>query len=184
MTSEEALQLVKEKVKSDTVLYHLLETQAIMEDLAEKLGEDKEKWGLAGLLHDLDWGETESNPEEHGLQTEKMLEGKDIDPEIIQAIKAHNFLHTGFTRESKLDYALLAAESLTGLIVAMSMVLPDKKVANVKAKSIIKRMKEKAFARNVNREAIIDIEKIDVPLNDFVELGIKAVQKISDQVGL
>lgn len=184
MNKEEALQLVREKVTSDILFYHMRETQVIMEALAEKLGEDKEKWGIAGLFHDLDWQETEEKPEEHGIQTAKILEGKGVDPEIIHAIKAHNHPYTGVKKESKLDYALHAAESVTGLIVAMAMVLPDKKVVGVKTKSIVKRMKEKAFAKMVDREAIQEIEKIGLELNEFIELSIKAVQGIADEVGL
>ena len=184
MTNEEAQNLVKEKVSSDILFYHMRETQVIMESLAEKLGEDKEKWGMAGLLHDLDWQETEENPKEHGLQAAQLLENKGCDPEVIHAIKAHNHEYTGVLKESKLDYALHAAESVTGLIVAMAMVLPDKKVAGVKTKSIMKRMKEKAFARMVDREAIQEIKETGLALDDFINLSIKAVQGISDEVGL
>jgi putative nucleotidyltransferase with HDIG domain len=184
MTLQEAQQLVAEKIKDNTLLYHLRETQVIMQALAEKLGEDQKKWGITGLLHDLDWLNTENKPEEHGLQTAKILEEKGVDQEIIHAIKSHNHEYTGVQKESRLDYALHAAESVTGLIVAMAMVLPDKRVAGVKTKSIMKRMRETAFARNVNRQAIQEIEKTGLPLSDFVDLSIKAVQGIAGEVGL
>lgn len=184
MTRHEALELVREYVKNENMIKHCLASEAVMAALAERLGKDKEKWAMTGLLHDLDVEITNADLNVHGLETVKILEERGMDPEIIDAIKLHNEQAHGQKRSSVFHHALAAGETITGLIVATALVYPDKKLAGVKAKSIVKRMKAKAFARSVNRDIIRECEDIGIPLEEFAELALQAMQSISDELGL
>ncbi|MFC1672345.1 HDIG domain-containing metalloprotein [Planctomycetota bacterium] len=184
MTREEALALLGEHVKNDNMMKHCLSSEAVMAALAERLGEDKEKWALAGLLHDLDVEDTNADLNVHGLETVKMLKERGVDPEIVDAIKMHNEQAHGEKRSTVFHHALAAGETITGLIVATALVYPDKKLASVKPKSITKRMKEKAFAKSVSREIIRECETIGIPLAEFAQLSLTAMQGISDQLEL
>jgi putative nucleotidyltransferase with HDIG domain len=181
---DRALCLMREYLKKDNLRKHSLATEAIMRTLAERLGYDVDSWGIAGLLHDLDYEQTRDNPAIHGLKTAEILERKGVDPEIIQAIKAHNAEALGLQRGSDFDFALTCAECITGLIVATTLVYPDKKIAGVRSKSIIKRMKQKEFARNVSRELIQECEKLGIPLAEFAELSLNAMKDIGEELGL
>ncbi|MFQ5713828.1 MAG: HDIG domain-containing metalloprotein [Candidatus Scalinduaceae bacterium] len=184
MDREKALQLLSSHLKTENLLKHCLASEAIMRSLAKELNEDIEKWGVAGLLHDLDFEKTKDDPANHTLVSANILEGHGIDDEIIKAIKGHNAEALGINRESKLDFALAAAETVTGLIIATALVYPDKKLKSVKAKSVLKRMKEKAFAKSVNREIIRECENLGIALERFIEISIKAMQEIIDDLGL
>jgi len=184
ISPEEAREIFREYVRADNLAKHCLATEAIMQALARRLGEDETQWAMAGLLHDLDFEETKENPASHALKTAEILKEKGVNGLIIQAIKAHNAEALGMQRAQPIDFALTAAENITGLIVATALVYPDKKVSSVKASSVIKRMKEKAFARNVRREAILECEKIGLDLNEFVEVSLGAMQGISEVLGL
>lgn len=181
---EELKRLFSNKVTSENLAKHCLATKAIMEKLAARLGEDPLVWGWTGLLHDLDFEETKDAPERHGLVAAAWLEELGVRPEIIAAIKAHNAEALGLERKDRLDFAVTCAESITGLIIATALVQPDKKLASVAPKSVRKRMKEKAFARNVNRESVMLCEQLGVPLDDFISLSLEAMQSISDQLEL
>jgi len=184
MQREEAYALLCERVKNENLRKHCLATEAIMRALAARLGADAELWGLAGLLHDLDFEQTRDTPQEHGLQTVAILEEKGLPGELVQAVKAHNAEALGIARESTFDHALAAAETITGLIVATALVQPDKKLASVKPQSVLKRMKKKDFARNVNRDIIRECEQFDMPLEQFVELSVDAMKGIAAALGL
>ena len=184
ITRQEALELMQSYLRADNLRKHCLATEAIMRALAEKLGFDPEAWGIAGLLHDLDYEETKDNPQQHGLKTEVILKEKGVSQEIIDAIKAHNAEALGIERKGELDIALTSAECITGMVVATTLVYPDKKIASVKPKSILKRMKQKEFARNVNRDHIRRCEMLNIPLEEFAELSLKAMGTISDELGL
>ena len=150
--------------------------EAIMRVLAEKLGFDRDIWGIAGLLHDLDYSETKDNMKRHGLLTEEVLGEKGVSKEITDAIKSHNADNLGSERKEPFEHAITCAECLTGMIVATTLVYPDKKMASVKPKSITKRMKQKEFARSVNREYIMECEKIGISLPDFAVLSLDAMK--------
>jgi len=117
------------------------------------------------------------------LLAEDILKDK-VDEEIIRAIKSHNFEHTKVNPESKMEYTLIAADAISGLIIAAALIVPSKKLADVKVKSIKKKFKQKDFARNCNRENILYCEKIDIPREKFFEISLKALQSISDDLGL
>lgn len=184
LSRDEAYALLNDKVKTKNLIKHCIATEAIMRALARKFGEDEEFWGLTGLLHDLDYDNTLDTPEQHTLVTEKILKDKGVSSEAIEAIKEHNAEAIGIERKTRLGIALTAAETITGLIVATALVLPDKKIASIKPKSIRKRMKEKAFARGVNREYIMLIEQLGIALDDFIVLSLEAMSTVADQLGL
>ncbi len=184
ITRDEAVILLNKYIKNERMLNHCYASEAVMMALARRLGRDEEKWGIAGLLHDLDVELVNADLSIHGKETEKILKEKGIEPEIIEAIVMHNETFTGKKRHSELQHALAAGETITGLIVATTLVYPDKKIASVKQKSVVKRMKEKAFAASVNRDNIMECEAIGIPLSEFVEISINAMKDISDQLGL
>ena len=184
MKREEALELLKQYVRNEKMIIHSLSSEAVMKALARKLGRDEEKWGLAGLLHDLDVEITEANPNVHALETAQILQEKGIDPDIVDAVKMHNEMATGLERHTEFQHALAAGETVTGLIYATALVYPDKKIASVKTKSVTKRMKEKAFAASVNREHILECEKIGLSLEEFVDISLSAMQEIAGEIGL
>ncbi len=175
---------MNQSVKADNLLKHSLATEAILRALAVRLGKDPETWGLAGLLHDLDFEETRDTPETHGLRTAEILQSRGVLEEVLQSIRAHNAERLGLERKTELDFAVTCGEAVTGLIVATALVYPDKKVASVKPQSVTKRMKEKYFARNVNRDLIRLCEKLGLPLDEFVSLSVTAMQGISADLGL
>ncbi len=181
---KEALALLEEHIKNENMIKHCLASEAVMSALAERLGEDKEKWGLAGLLHDIDVEMVEGDLSRHTLEAEEILREKGLDEEIIQAVKLHNEKAHGEKRSERFHHALAAGETITGLIIATTLVYPDKKIASVKAKSIKKRMKEKAFAASVNRETIMECEKLGLDLDEFSRICLTAMQGIAGELGL
>lgn len=180
----QALDLLRKYCKDTVLIKHSVATEVVMQALAKRLGHDPEQWGMAGLLHDLDYDETKEDPARHTLRTEEILRDKGIGNEIIEAIKTHNAEAVGIEREKPFHFAVTCAESITGLIIATTLVYPDKKIASVKPASIVKRMKEKGFARTVRRDAIRECEKLGLGLEEFAELSLKAMQGISDRLGL
>ena len=184
MTREEAMELLNRTIKNERMLSHCYAAEAVMRTLAHSLGQDEEKWALAGLLHDLDIEQVDGDLSVHTHQTADILNKHGVDPEIIDAIKMHNEEAWGTKRSTIFHHALAAGETITGLIVATALVYPDKKLASVKAKSVTKRMKEKAFAASVNRDTIMECEKIVIPLDKFAEICLQAMKEISDKLGL
>ncbi len=181
---EQALDLVRQHIKNENLIKHSLAAEAVLRAAADRLGEDADKWGLAGLLHDLD---VESQPDlkTHTRETVKILQKHGIDPEIVEAIGLHNLqAHPGKERVTLFQHALAAGETITGLIIATALVYPDKKLASVRAKSVKKRIKEKAFARGANREIIKECEEAGIPLPEFCELSLAAMQEIAGELGL
>ena len=185
MQRDEALKLLRTYVKNERTIAHCLASEAVMGSLAEHLGEDTRKWRLAGLLHDLDVEMTQGDMVNHAMETARILQEHNLDPDIVEAVMLHNESASHKqTRETRFHHALAAGETITGLITATALVYPDKKVGSVKPKSILKRMKEKAFAASVNRDTIRECEKAGVSLEEFVRLSLDAMQKISDDIGL
>ncbi len=184
MTRKTALGLLHQYVKNEKMIYHCLASEAVMRALALRLGEDEEKWGLAGLLHDLDVETTHADPFVHGTQTEVLLRNYEVDADILDAIRMHNEVSAGKDRSTKFQHALAAGETITGLIFATTYVYPDKKLTSVKSKSVVKRMKEKMFAASVKRENILECEKIGIPIEEFAALSIQALVPIAGSIGL
>jgi uncharacterized protein len=183
-TRKEAVELLHRYITNERMLNHCYATEAVMRALARRLGRDEEKWALAGLLHDLDIELVNADLNVHGLETEKILKEKGVDPEIIDVIVMHNESIRGIKRHTEFQHALAAGETITGLIVATALVYPDKKLTSVKPNSVIKRMKEKAFAASVNRENILECQQIGLSLGEFVEICLNAMREISEKLGL
>jgi len=185
MTIEKARELVKKYLKDIKNQMHSRESEEVLRALAQELAQDKETWALTGLLHDLDWEVTDKNSKQHGIKTLELLkkEGYNVQKEVVHAISAHNEEHTGVKRQTQLDYALAAGESVTGLIYAYALMRPDK-LAGMKASSLNKKFKDKSFAANVSRKMIADIEKAGIAKKRFFEIAIGAMQGISNEIGL
>jgi putative nucleotidyltransferase with HDIG domain len=183
LTRDEALKLMEEGLEAQNLRYHCLATEAIMRALAREKGADEEIWGLAGLLHDLDFEETGGSPEKHGLCAADSLKGL-LPEEALQAIRSHNAENNGSERDSCFDHLLSAAESVTGLISATALIYPERKLAPVKAKSVVKRMTKSGFARAVNRESIQECSLAGFELREFIELALDSMKEIADNIGL
>ncbi|MGA3013796.1 MAG: HD domain-containing protein [Bacteroidales bacterium] len=183
LTRETAIGLLHQYVKNEKMIYHCLASEAVMRALAIRLGEDVDKWGLAGLLHDLDVETTNAEPLVHGTQTDVLLKDYDVDADILDAIRMHNEVSAGKERTTKFQHALAAGETITGLIFATTYVYPDRKLTSVKPKSVVKRMKEKMFAASVKRENILECEKIGIPIEEFASISIQALVPIAESIG-
>ena len=181
MTREEAMKLVKEHVKTKNLRKHMIAAEACMEELASRLGGDKEEWALAGLLHDLDYDQTVDDFPKHGHISEEILSAHDVSPEVVNAIKAHAG-HA--TISSTMDLALYAVDPLTGLIVAAALMHPTKKLENVDVNFVMNRFKEKRFAAGADRDQIRKCEGLELSLEEFVGICLKGMQGISKELGL
>lgn len=204
MNHEQALEIVNRYIKSPQMVKHMLATEAVMRALARRFGEDEDRWGLVGLLHDADAeiavsGEQElagpkvtgsgqapagkhSTMPAQGLLVPKLTQNR-LDEESAAAIASHN-PYTGFKPKGRMGWALYAADPLTGLIVASALVLPDKKLAGLTAESVKKRFAEARFAKGANREQIAACSEIGVTLEEFIEIGLAAMKAIAGDIGL
>lgn len=176
--------LLDEHIQNENLKKHLFAVEALMRALARKFNQDEEIWGLAGLVHDLDWEETKETPEEHSLIAAAVLEKEGFPKEIIQAVKVHNHIH-GFEPESLLEKALYSTEEITGLIVACALVQPSKKLKDVTVDSVLKKFKEKSFAAGVDRNIILKSEEyLKLGLNELIQLALDAMISINEVLGL
>lgn len=184
MDRTEAITLVRQKVSNENLVKHMLAAEAIMTALAEILHADRERWALAGLVHDLDGEETAEKMEVHGQKSVEWLREAGLsDEDVLQAVLAHNPAN-GSQVSSTLDRALFAVDPLTGLIAAAALIRPEKKLEPVKLKSLKKRYKEPSFARGARREDIATCEELGLSLEDFMETGLGAMKSISGDLGL
>jgi len=183
LTYEKAQKLVK-KYCSEKLQLHVREAEIILRKIAKELGENEEKWGIAALLHDLDFEQVGEDYSQHGIKIQELVGKENLPDEIWHAIASHNSERTNIEKKTSLDYALSASENISGMIYATALIYPDKKVASVKPKSIKKRLKQTAFARNVHRESIYDIEKTGLTLDRSIELALEAMKEIADEIGL
>ncbi|MCK4920907.1 MAG: HDIG domain-containing protein [Bacteroidales bacterium] len=184
MERQSAYNLLKDYVKSEKMIIHSLSSEAVLRAIARKTDQDEEKYGIAGLLHDIDVEITNADPKTHGIKCIDILEANGIEADIIDAIAMHNEEASGKERETEFQHALAAGETITGLIYATALIYPDKKIASVKYKSVTKRMKQKAFAASVSRENILECEKIGLSLEEFVQISVDAMREISEEIGL
>ncbi|MHC1713121.1 MAG: HD domain-containing protein [Solidesulfovibrio sp.] len=177
-----ALHLVLAQQPGEGLRAHGLQSEAVMRALAVHLGQDADLWGIIGLLHDLDYPHTASAPERHGLALRDLLPPGALPDEALHAIAAHNDEHTGVAPRSALDFALRAAESVTGIISANALVRPEK-MQGMSPKSVKKKMKDKAFAANVRRQNILECDKAGIPLDTFLTLAIAAMTDVAGETG-
>jgi len=183
MNRKEALISVEANVENKSLLRHMLATEAIMRALARQLGEDEVEWGLTGLLHDIDIelvGGDMSNHSKLGADLARELGATEA---MAHAILCHNPAH-GVSPETKLDKALFCADSLADLIIAAAQVHPDKKLAGLEAGSVRKSFNEESFAAGVDRQRIARCSQVGLDLDQFIELGLTAMQGIADSLGL
>lgn len=183
MTRKEALDSIKDNVENENLVKHMLATEAIMRALARCLGEDEDEWGLTGLIHDIDMELTGGDMREHSKLGADLARELGASEEMAHAILCHNQAH-GIPLETKLDKALTCVDPLTGLITAAALVRPDKKLANLEAKSVKKRFKEKSFAAGADREQISSCGEIGLELDEFIEFGLEAMKGIAADLGL
>lgn len=178
-----AWNLVCEYTQSESLRKHMLAVEACMRAYARKFGEDEEKWAITGLLHDFDY-EKYPTPQEHPFVGNKILEERGYPEEIRRAILSHAD-YSGVTRESKMEKVLYACDELAGFITASALVKPNKSLAEVEAKSVRKKMKDKAFARSVNRDDIINgAADLGVDLEQHIAFCIEAMKAIASELGL
>lgn len=183
ITRDEALALVTERITQRNLVNHCIATEIIMRALAERLGvvaEDVERWGLAGLLHDLDYAETADDFERHGIVSARELAGL-VDDEMIHAVLAHA---DKAPRESHMDHALWCADPTTGFIVAAALVRPEKDLAGVEVRSLKKRWKEKAFARGASRDQMAGHEALGLDREEFLTIALDAMKARAAEIGL
>ena len=187
MNREEAFEILNKYMKGEKYLKHSLAVEAIMKGLARKLEPEKEEyWGIVGLLHDLDeehcnWQE---HPEVHGKTAVEILKKEGIEDEVLfDAICAHNPA-SGVKAKTTLQKAVYAADPMSGFCNAIALCYPDKKIASVKVKSVLKRIPEKRFAAGANREAMLSIEKLDIEMEEFAEIALNSMKEIAEELGL
>ena len=189
MDRTKAYQLLTTYIQNPNLIKHHLATEAVMCWLCQKFYKDAkpeliEKWGVVGLLHDADYERTKDIPEKHGLMMEERLRGE-IPEDILYAIKAHNWHNTKAEPLSLMDWSMYCCDELTGLIIASALVHPQRKLAALDTDFVLNRMKEKSFAKGADREHMKMCEtKLKIPLRDFVEIALKAMQSIGSELGL
>lgn len=192
MTRGEALTTLNTLIKNPNLIKHHFAAEAVMKNLAlyfkndPKITEniDPAKWAMVGLLHDADYDLTRNIPEKHALLVEESLAGK-IEPEIIYAIKAHNWDNNGVEPKSLMDWSMYCCDELTGLIVAAALVHPNKRLSSINTEFVMNRFNEKSFAKGAQREHIkMCEEKLGIPLEKFIDLALKAMQEISTELEL
>lgn len=183
MDREHGLQLLKEYIQKEHLIKHMLSVEACMRAIAKKFDENVEDFGLAGLLHDIDYELTNEKPEKHGTVGAEILEKQGVSQEILQAIKAHSHL-SGEPRQSTMAKMLYALDPLSGLLIACALMTPDKKLASINTAFVLKRFKEKRFAAGANRDQIKTCEEYGISLDQLIEISIGAMQGISEELGL
>ena len=181
MERDKAFSLLNEHLKNTNLIKHSLAVEACMRSMAQRFGEDENEWGIAGLLHDLDYEYTSEDSEMHGIKTAEILKNFDISSEIIHAIKAHN--HRVETI-SKMDIALYAIDPTTGFITAVALMHPSKSLEAANLKRMKKRLKEKSFAKGASRDQISTCEKLGISQDDFLIICRDAMQNIHEVLGL
>lgn len=198
MTRDEAYNLMTQMLKNKKLQKHGLAVEAIMRALCKYLKErsasqgptlepeefDEEEWAIVGLLHDADYELVQKDPARHTLVTEEKLRSLNVSDRIVNGIKAH---HDGIkdSRDNLMESSVYAADELSGLITAVALVRPDKKLSSVAVESVMKKFSQKSFAAGANREQILACEKeLNIPLEGFVSFALKALQGISNELGL
>jgi putative nucleotidyltransferase with HDIG domain len=182
-TREQALEILHEFTKSESLRKHGLAVEAAMRAYAGQYGANPDTWGIVGLLHDFDY-EVHPDAERHPLEGAKILEQRNVPPDIIYAIKCHA-PYLGLPYKSAMDRAIYAVDELAGFIVAVALVKPNRSLSEVEARSVRKKMKDKAFARSVNREDLTaGAEALGVDLDRHIEFVRDALKSIAPEIGL
>lgn len=194
MTRETALKLLHDNMKNVNLRRHCYAVEAVMGALYDRLEDgdksegEKEKWGIAGLLHDADYELTkDSEKKEHTKHVLKWLKELDAEMDIYDTVASHawGYIESAPMPKTKMQWALYTCDELTGLIVAVSLVRPDKKLASVTVDSVMKKWDSPSFAAGANRKQIAECEtRLGIPLQEFVQIALTAMQSIHDDLGL
>ena len=183
ISRNEAVALLKKYLRDDKLIKHSLAVEAIMREMGRKLGKDEELWGITGLLHDLDYEYTQREPEKHANVAAQMLTGL-LPEESVNAIKAHNYMHTDYIPTTSLDKILIAADAVSGLIIATVLVMPSKKLAEVKIETLKNKYRDSSFAKGCNRVRIDLCLDAGMQVDEFLSVSLNSLKKISDTLGL
>lgn len=181
MELSQALELVKRHIRNRNLIKHMIATQACMRRLAHHFDEDEEMWALAGLLHDIDYEKTESDPSRHGFVAIDILKDYGVSDGILHAIAAHA---GSVERKSRIDRALYSVDPLTGLIVASVLMHPSKRLEAIDTEFVLRRFKEKRFAQGANREQIKKCSELGLSLERFVRLCLEGMKEVASELGL
>lgn len=184
MNKLQALKLINDWTENKNLVKHMLAVAAELKAIAKHFGEDEETWELVGILHDADY---EKHPDKHPRVILEELEKCGEKKEIIDAVRRHAWKFNGMDEEpqTKLDWAIYTCDELSGFIIACALVRPDRKLSSVTVESILKKWPQKAFAKGVHREQIeLCEEKLGIKLDDYIEICIRSLQEISDELGL
>src|SRR3989344_1979375 len=182
LDKSQAIKLLNDHIQNENLRRHCLSVGAVMKSLAEKLSGDPETWEILGIIHDSDWEETKDTPDQHTKVTLSRID----DERFTHALQSHNTHHTHLAQlEGNMEWALECCDELTGFIVACTLVLPSRKIADLSVESVVKKFPKKEFAKAVNRSQIAQCEeKLGIKLADFVGMALTAMQAIADQIGL
>jgi len=187
MTRAQAIDFLHAHMRSTNLRRHCYAVGAVMRALAGKLGGNPDEWEIVGILHDADWEETKDNADGHTRHTLSWLRDMGMtDGPVVHALRSHNTKRTHLANlEGKMEWALETCDELTGFIVAVALVRPDKKLATVTVESVLKKWKTKEFAKAVSREQIAQCEeKLGIPLPDFIQIALIAMQGMNEELGL
>jgi putative nucleotidyltransferase with HDIG domain len=183
MQRGEALQILDEHVKTESLRKHLLGVEAAMRAYARSYGEPEEPWGISGLLHDYDW-EVCPTPEDHPTFGAKLLRERGVPEEIVRAVLSHGD-HTGVPRVTLMEKALYAVDELSGFVTAVALVRPSKSLDDVDTRAVRRKMKDKAFARSVNRDDLTrGAEELGVDLDEHIAFVVEALKPVASALGL
>ena len=183
MNRADAFALLNEYTKNPSLIKHMLAVEAAMRAYARKLGQDEEKWGIVGLLHDFDY-EMFPTPDQHPFTGANILCGRGYSERVIRAIMGHA-TYTGVPRDTSMARALFATDELCGFLVACALVRPAKSLDDLEVASVKKKLKDKAFARSVNREDIkLGVEELGVDADEHIRFVIEALRPVQKQIGL
>ncbi|MDP1710214.1 MAG: phosphohydrolase [bacterium] len=186
MNKEKALKLLHSKMQSVNLRKHCYAVEAAMKSLAEHFDEDQNLWGIVGLLHDGDYEFTKEDPSNHAkMMAGWVKETGETDEELLTGIKSHGWFHEGKKPQTKMQWSLFCCDELTGLIIAVTLVRPDKKLATVTVENVLSKWNQKGFAAGVKREDIEHCEKeLGIPVKEFIGIVLTAMQSISSELGL
>ena len=183
MDRETAYQVILDHVKTESLRKHLLAVETCMRAYARKVGEDEETWGIAGMVHDFDW-EVCPTPESHPTYGAEILRSRGFPEELVRAVLSHGN-HTGIPRETLMEKTLYACDELSGFVTAVALVRPNKSLSGTAVRSVRRKLKDKAFAKSINRDEIVQgAEELGVELDDHIAFVIEALKPVALQLGL
>lgn len=183
MNREQAYNELSIRITNPNLIKHSIAVEAIMAEFADFYKEDVETWSLAGLLHDIDLEKIDGDMNKHGNVGATILENLGVDSSIVYAVRAHNDIN-GVKRKRKMDKLLYSSDPASGLIVAATLVLPTKKLKDLTIDTLMNRFNEKGFAKGANREQIKECEELGILIEQFLDISLKALKKISGELGL